>query len=119
VGNITIGGALERFLPGLLTDLDKSLEEVRRGKKKKGEHEQYCNKNDKKLQKLSLKYHPDQIRNNGGSEEEIAVAEEVQKALNAVCLVIKGMNEHFCKDIDVDYRYSFYAKKLGNEAELK
>ncbi len=124
MGSITLEEALEVFeYPSLLKDLDNSLEMARKGEKTKEQHEQYCNDLDKKLQRRSLQYHSDRIMNKGGTEAEIAAAEETQKVLNAVRTVIKSLNKHFCEDIDVEYRYSFYAKiavsLLHNDKELE
>ncbi|WP_250295882.1 hypothetical protein [Wolbachia endosymbiont of Oedothorax gibbosus] len=111
----TVGDTLNSLgLSGLLQQLDDSLEKVRRNIESRDGHEQLVKKLDKKMQKLCLQVHPDKVRNRGGSEEEIAKAQERQAALSASRTVIKNISEHFLDLIHVDCKYEFYGKmKIG------
>lgn len=120
---MTLGDVLKLFgLPKLLQELDVSLEEVRRHIKDEKEHEQRVKDADKEIRNLSLKYHPDRVQNRGGSDEEVAQAKEMQTALGTTRTVLNSLTKAFLKDLDVDYKYGFYAKMeislLGNEDEV-
>ncbi|XP_029054834.2 uncharacterized protein LOC114882126 isoform X2 [Osmia bicornis bicornis] len=121
---ITLGDALKLFrLPEQLQKLDSSLEKVRRHIKDKEQHEDYLKGVDKNIQKLSLKYHPDKVKSRGGSDEELAQAQKMQTILNATRSVLNSLTRAFLENLDIDYKYEFYAKieinLLGNEDEIK
>ncbi|GFR06942.1 uncharacterized protein TNCT_499301 [Trichonephila clavata] len=120
---MTLGDVLKLFgLPKLLQKLDVSLEEVRRHIKGKKEHEQRVKDADKEIRNLSLKYHPDRVQNRGGSDKEVAQAKEIQTALGTTRTVLNSLTKAFLEDLDIDYKYAFYAKieisSLGNEDEV-
>lgn len=119
----TLANALERFgLFPRLQDLEKSIEEVRIGKRTKEEHEQLLKQIDKEMQKLSLKYHPDKVKARGGTEEEVIKAQKVQTTLNATRTVLNVLSKTFLDDITTDHKYEFYKnlhmRSLGNENDI-
>lgn len=106
-----------------LQELDKSLEEVRSGKRSKEDHERLLKTIDKDMQKLSLIYHPDKVKCKGGSKEEITEAQNVQSILNKTRTVLNILTASFLKDINTVHKYEFYAvlslSFLGNEDGVK
>lgn len=90
--------------------LDVSLEEVRRRRILASEHEEVVRRVDKDLQKQCLQYHPDRIRNRGGSSKEICDAEKLQAALNITRTVISMMSKEFLEDIHIQYKYEFFSQ---------
>lgn len=120
----TLEDALKYFnLSSSLQKLEKSLDEVRSCRKTKKQHEDLLKSIDKEMQKLSLTYHPDKVKSQGGNEEDLVKAQRIQATLNATRTVLNILSTEFLDDIGTDHKYGFYAKlhmsNLGNENEIK
>lgn len=109
IGIMTLEDVLTVFkFDNLLSELDANLEIVRAGKKSIEEYNNYFGAVNSKIKKLSRDYHPDIVRNKGGSEKEISQAEEVQKRINAVREILRNIHENSFRLPDL--KYSFFAK---------
>lgn len=120
----TLGDSIAYFdLSYCMQELETSLEDVRKNKKKKEDHEECFKRIDKQIQKLSFTYHPDKVKNRGGTEKEITTAQKLQTALNSTRTALKLLNSAFMEDIGTDHKFGFYTTlnidSLCNEDEMK
>lgn len=120
----TLGDSIAYFeLSYHLQELETSLEDVRKNKKKKEDHDECFKRIDKEIQKLSFRYHPDKVKNRGGTEIEITKAQKLQTALNSTRTALKLLNSAFMEDIGTDHKFGFYTAlnidSLCNEDEMK
>lgn len=105
----TVGGTLKSLgFPGLLKQLDDSLELVRKNMRTEEQHRQFVAEIDKKIKKSSLTVHSDKV--NAGDDK--------QAALNACRVLIKNTDELFLGYIYIDFQYGWYSRmkinSLGN-----
>lgn len=120
----TLGDSIAYFdLSYHMQELETSLEDIRKNKKKKEDHEECFKRIDKEIQKLSFKYHPDKVKNRGGTEKEITKAQELQTALNSTRTALKLLNSAFMEDIGTEHKFGFYTTlnidSLSNEDEMR
>lgn len=120
----TLGDSIAYFdLSYHIQQLETSLEDIRKNKKKKEDHGECFKRVDKEIQKLSFKHHPDKVKNRGGTEKEITTAQKLQTALNSTRTALKLLNSAFMEDIGTDHKFGFYTTlnidSLCNEDEMK